>query len=81
METLIEIKDLKTYFHTQKGIVKAVDGISFEVKSGETVGVVGESGCGKSVTALSILRLIETPPGEIAGGSIHFLGKDLVKVS
>ena len=81
METLIEIQDLKTYFHTQKGTVTAVDGISFEVKSGETVGVVGESGCGKSVTALSVLRLIETPPGEIAGGSIQFLGNDLVKAS
>jgi peptide/nickel transport system ATP-binding protein/oligopeptide transport system ATP-binding protein len=81
VDALIEIKNLKTHFYTQKGIVKAVDGISFEVYAGETVGVVGESGCGKSVTALTILQLIESPPGKIADGSILFQGKDIVALS
>ncbi|MHC4547227.1 MAG: ABC transporter ATP-binding protein [Planctomycetota bacterium] len=77
---LLEIIDLKTYFHTDEGTVTAVDGVSFDARASETVGVVGESGCGKSVTALSIMRLIPVPPGEIVGGSILFDGEDLVRV-
>jgi peptide/nickel transport system ATP-binding protein len=75
---LLSIRDLRTYFYTEGGVAKAVDGVSFDVGAGETVGIVGESGCGKSVTALSILRLIQ-PPGRIESGSrIEFEGKDLV---
>ncbi|MBT3351659.1 MAG: ABC transporter ATP-binding protein [Nitrospinaceae bacterium] len=79
-ETILELRDLKTHFHTPDGVVKAVDGVSYSLKAGETLGVVGESGCGKSVTALSILRLIPTPPGRISGGGIHFKGQDLTKM-
>jgi len=75
---LLDIVDLKTYFHTDEGVVKSVDGVSYDVLPGETVGVVGESGCGKSVTALSVMRLIPMPPGEIVGGRILFDGEDLV---
>src|SRR5947208_13378327 len=75
---LLSIRDLRTWFYTESGIARAVDGVSFDVGEGETVGIVGESGCGKSVTALSILRLIQ-PPGRIEAGSrIEFEGKDLV---
>jgi peptide/nickel transport system ATP-binding protein len=75
---LLSIRDLRTWFYTESGVARAVDGVSFEVGEGETVGIVGESGCGKSVTALSILRLIQ-PPGRIESGSrIEFEGKDLV---
>lgn len=82
MEKLLEIKDLKTYFYTEDGIVPAVDGVSFYVKAGETLGVVGESGCGKSVTATSVLRLIPNPPGKIMKGSkITFDGKDILKLT
>jgi len=77
---LLRIRDLRTCFHTDEGTVRAVDGISFDAYSGETVGVVGESGCGKSVTALSVMRLIPIPPGEIAGGGIFFADEDLVQV-
>ncbi|OAA31318.1 peptide ABC transporter ATP-binding protein [Kosmotoga arenicorallina S304] len=77
---LLEVKGLKTYFHTDDGIVKAVDGVSFEVYPGETLGIVGESGCGKSVTSLSIMRLLDEK-GEIAGGEIHFDGKDIRSLS
>ena len=74
---LLSIRDLRTWFYTEGGIAKAVDGVSFDVGAGETVGIVGESGCGKSVTALSILRLIQ-PPGRIESGSvIEFEGKNL----
>ena len=76
----MNIKDLKTYFYTEEGIVQAVDGIDLEIKRGEIIGLVGESGCGKSTVALSILRLIQHP-GRIAGGEINFLGKDLLKMS
>lgn len=82
MEKLLEIKDLKTYFYTEDGVVPAVDGVSFYVKAGETLGVVGESGCGKSVTATSVLRLIPNPPGKIMKGSkITFDGKDILKLT
>lgn len=78
---ILEVKGLKTHFHTKRGISKAVDGIDFTLKKGETLGIVGESGCGKSMTSLSILRLIPSPPGKIAGGQILFKGKDLVSLS
>ncbi len=75
---LLEVKDLRTYFETEDGLVKAVDGISFELKRGETLGIVGESGSGKSVTNLSIIRLIPQPPGKIVSGEIIFNGQDLL---
>ena len=75
---IIEIDDLRTYFYTRDGVVRAVDGVSFKVHRGETVCVVGESGCGKSVTAMSILRLIPEPPGKIESGAITFDGRDLL---
>jgi oligopeptide transport system ATP-binding protein len=77
--TLLQVKDLKTYFFTDDGVVKAVDGISYDVQPGEIAGLVGESGCGKTVSALSILKLIPNPPGKIVGGEILFEGTDLVK--
>ncbi|MBA7493771.1 Dipeptide transport ATP-binding protein DppD [subsurface metagenome] len=76
---LLEVKDLKTHFFTDDGVVKAVDGVSFNLGSGEVLGLVGESGCGKTVTALSIMRLIPSPPGRIVGGEIIFGGQDLAK--
>src|SRR5262245_37699608 len=81
MAPLLEVRDLQTHFFTQDGVVKAVDGVSFYVDRGETLGIVGESGCGKSVTSLSIMRLIPNPPGKIVGGSIMFDGEDLVQAS
>ena len=75
---VLSIRDLKTYFYTQEGVSRAVDGVSYNVIRGETLGVVGESGCGKSVTALSILRLIPSPPGKIVSGEIIFEGKNLL---
>ncbi len=81
MAPLLEVRDLKTYFFTDDGVVKAVDGISYDVEAGETLGLVGESGCGKSVSALSLLRLIPNPPGRIVGGEVLFEGEDLLKVS
>ena len=80
-EIVLEIEDLKTHFFTPDGVVRAVDGVSCEVRRGETLGVVGESGCGKSVTALSVLRLVADPPGRIVGGNIRFEGKDLLGAS
>ena len=77
-DPLLEIRDLKTHFFTDDGVMRAVDGVSFEVRPGETLAVVGESGSGKSVTALSILRLVPEPPGRIVGGSIRFKGRDLL---
>lgn len=77
-ENLLTVKDLKTYFSTEDGVVKAVDGISFELKKSETLGIVGESGSGKSVTNLSIMRLIQEPPGKIAGGKVLFDGVDVL---
>jgi oligopeptide/dipeptide ABC transporter ATP-binding protein len=78
---LLEVKDLKTYFYTREGVVQAVDGVSFEVNKGQTLGIVGESGCGKSVTALSIMGLIPKPPAKIAGGQVFFEGQDLTELS
>src|SRR5512132_1210597 len=75
---LLEVTDLRTYFDTEDGIVKAVDGISFQLESGETLGIVGESGSGKSVTNLSIIRLIQEPPGRIASGEVIFKGQDVL---
>jgi peptide/nickel transport system ATP-binding protein len=78
---LLEIDGLKTHFFTRDGIVRAVDGVSFTVAPGETLAIVGESGCGKSVTSLSIMRLVASPPGRIVGGSIRFAGTDLLGLS
>ena len=81
MTKLIDIRNLKTYFYTDAGLVKAVDDVSYDIHAGETLGLVGESGCGKSVTALSIMRLIPDPPGRITGGEIIYNGDlDLVKL-
>jgi peptide/nickel transport system ATP-binding protein/oligopeptide transport system ATP-binding protein len=80
MEELLKVKDLKTYFFTHEGVVKAVDGVSFKIGKGETFGLVGESGCGKSITALSIMKLIPDPPGKIVGGEIHFEGENLLEL-
>src|SRR5712672_2845161 len=80
-ENLLEVNNLKTYFFTRGGIVKAVDDVSFVMKPGQTLGVVGENGCGKSVTALSIMRLIASPPGKIADGEINFNGEDVMEKS
>ncbi|MBL0897930.1 MAG: ABC transporter ATP-binding protein [Reyranella sp.] len=79
-ETILQIEDLQTHFFTAVGTVRAVDGVSYALKSGETLGVVGESGCGKSVTALSILRLVANPPGRIVGGTIRFQGRNLLEI-
>ena len=76
--SLLEVNDLRTYFDTEDGVVKAVDGISFRLKRGETLGIVGESGSGKSVTNLSIIRLIPDPPGRIVGGEVVFNGQDIL---
>src|SRR2546421_607952 len=78
---LLEVDNLKTYFYTRSGVVKAVNDVSFAIKPGETLGVVGESGCGKSVTALSVMRLIVNPPGKIVDGHINFNGEDLLEKS
>jgi oligopeptide transport system ATP-binding protein len=80
MGTLLDVKNLRTYFYTDDGVVKAVDGIDYDVEEGETIGLVGESGCGKSVSALSLLRLIPNPPGKIVDGEIWFEGENLLKV-
>ena len=77
---LLDVKDLKTYFHTRDGIVRAVDGVSFSLEKGETLGIVGESGSGKSVTCYSMLRLIPEPPGRIEGGTAMFDGMDLLQL-
>ncbi|MBI1785101.1 ABC transporter ATP-binding protein, partial [Candidatus Sumerlaeota bacterium] len=77
---LIDIKELRTYFITRENVSKAVDGVSFSIDAGKTLGIVGESGCGKSVTALSILRLVPDPPGKIKSGEILFNGVDLLKL-
>ena len=81
MPKLLEVKNLKTQFFTSAGVVRAVDDVSYDVEEGETLAVVGESGCGRSVSAMSILRLIPWPPGKVVGGTIHFMGEDLLTVS
>ncbi len=78
---VIEYKNLKTYFYGENGVVKAVDDVSFHVNEGETLGIVGESGCGKSITCMSTVRLVETPPGRYEGGQILFDGKDMLTIS
>jgi len=80
-EPLLQVTDLRTYFTTHEGVVRAVDGVSFTINKGEKFGVVGESGCGKSVCALSVMRLIERPAGEIVTGRILFHGVDLLEIS
>jgi len=80
-KSILEVKDLRTYFYTRDGVVRSVDGVSFSISEGETLAIVGESGCGKSVTSLSLLRLIPSPPGKIVSGSILFHGKDLLSLS
>ncbi|MFC2042510.1 ABC transporter ATP-binding protein [Chloroflexota bacterium] len=79
--TLLDVQDLKTYFFTRRGVVKAVDGVSFSLNVGENLGLVGESGCGKTITCLSILRLVPQPAGRIVGGKVLFDGKDLLTKS
>ena len=78
---LVVVNDLKTYFYTEDGVVKAVDGVSFRIKKGETVGIVGESGCGKSITSMSLMRLVPNPPGKIVGGEIIIDGKKILELS
>ncbi len=80
-EALLSVRNLKTYFYTDEGVVRAVDGLSYDLHRGENLGIVGESGCGKSVHALSVMRLIPTPPGKIVDGQILFEGRDLLKLS
>jgi peptide/nickel transport system ATP-binding protein len=79
--TILEIDNLQTHFFTSTGVVRAVDGVSYSVRSGETLGVVGESGCGKSVTALSVLRLVADPPGRIVGGAVRLEGTNLLDLT
>src|SRR5271167_622330 len=81
MSTIIEVKNLRTSFKTGEGLFNAVDDVSFSVEEGKTLGIVGESGCGKSVTSLSIMRLIPNPPGKIEAGEILFKGKNLLNLS
>ena len=80
-ESLLQVKNLATHFHTEEGVVKSVQDVSFEVKAGEVLGVVGESGCGKSVTSMSILRLVQQPQGKIVGGQIIFNGQNLLDLT
>ena len=80
-DVILQVEDLRTYFNTDDGIVKAVDGVSFDLHRGETLGIVGESGCGKSVSNLSIMKLIPSPPGKIVGGKAFLEGKDIFKMS
>ncbi|MDP7262564.1 MAG: ATP-binding cassette domain-containing protein, partial [Dehalococcoidia bacterium] len=78
--SLLQVRDLRTSFRTPEGNIAAVNGISFDINHGETLGLVGESGCGKSVTALSIMRLVPNPPGVIESGEVLFEGADLLKI-
>ena len=77
-EVILDVQDLRTYFVTRWGVVKAVDGLSFQLRRGETLGIVGESGSGKSVTSLSIMRLVPSPPGHIVGGRVLLQGEDIL---
>src|SRR3954471_15821562 len=79
--TLLSVKELRTYFETEDGTVKAVDGITFDLRRGETLGIVGESGSGKSVTNLSIIRLVPSPPGRIVSGEVLFRGQDILSLT
>ncbi len=81
VDTLLDVRDLTVSFDTPDGVARAVDGVSFTVRPGETLGLVGESGCGKTVTALALMRLVQTPPGRIDGGELIFRGRDLLKMS
>jgi oligopeptide/dipeptide ABC transporter ATP-binding protein len=81
MEVLLDVRNLRTHFHTSVGVVRAVDGVSWDVRKGETVALVGESGCGKSVSALSVMRLVSAPAGRIVGGEIVFKGRNLLELS
>src|SRR5438094_7069409 len=81
MADLIQVKNLRTSFFTPEGEVRAIDGVSFEIGERKTLGLVGESGCGKSVTSLSIMRLIPSPPGKIVGGEIFYRGRDLLRLN
>ena len=81
MAKLLEVKNLATEFSTQDGVVRAVDGISYDLSEGEIIGIVGESGCGKTVSALSVMRLVASPPGKIVGGEVLFEGQDLLRLS
>jgi len=81
MEPILEVRDLRTQFITEGTVIPAVDGVDFSVEAGKTLGIVGESGCGKSVTSLSIMRLIPSPPGEIVGGSVLVSGRDILQLS
>ena len=80
-DVILSVRDLKTYFNTDEGVVKAVDGISFDLNKGETLGIVGESGSGKSVANLSVMKLIPMPPGKIMAGDILFEGRSVLKMS
>ncbi|MGO8947148.1 MAG: ABC transporter ATP-binding protein [Ktedonobacterales bacterium] len=80
-ENLLDVQHLRTHFYTRAGVVKAVEDISFHIDEGETLGLVGESGCGKSVTSLTLLRLIESPPGKIVGGKVLFQGDDILEMN
>ena len=79
-DVVLDVKDLRTYFVTRWGVVKAVEGVSFQLRRGETLGIVGESGSGKSVTALSIMRLVPSPPGHIVGGEVLLEGEDIRQI-
>ncbi|MRR30477.1 ABC transporter ATP-binding protein, partial [bacterium] len=81
MADLLNVQGLETQFKTREGMVHAVNGVSFKLKEGETLGIVGESGCGKSVTMMSMLRLIPSPPGKVVAGTAMYQGKDLLKMS
>ena len=80
-DVVLDVVDLRTYFQTRWGTVKAVDGVSFDLRRGETLGIVGESGCGKSVTVLSLMRLVPSPPGRIVGGQVNLDGQDILQLS
>jgi oligopeptide transport system ATP-binding protein len=80
-ETVLEVKNLRTHFFTDDGVVKAVDDVSFSLRKGEVIGIVGESGSGKSVTNLSVMKLVQTPPGKIIGGEVVFKGEDILKMN
>src|SRR5215813_12508302 len=79
VESFLSVSDLRVHFHTEDGVLEAISGVSFEIGKGETLGLVGESGCGKSVTAYSILKLLPVPPAEYAGGQVNFRGKNLLE--